>query len=232
MDSSRKKDVTTRVPPHKSLLKSPSETKSHEHCWDQVTQGDLVLTQAGHEGRVLICGLRRCCTRRQGPKKSQKFRKFMINHVREEKEDWAKQEGAPGADGDGTLRFRLGNLIRGIRGISSSGWSARIHRLPLTSPDWRNRFVADGEEEGMRVRRGVGSMLGEHGVTDSRWRVRLETESSIVFYFSWTESRFRIEEAARWKFSFRHNFLRELNYLPAINSWTREVSLIRKNIGV
>jgi hypothetical protein len=73
-NSCRIEDVTRRVPTRKSLFnsKKKGEPNSPKHCFDEEIRVDLVLTQPGHEGRVLICGLRRRCNNGGMNKKSRK----------------------------------------------------------------------------------------------------------------------------------------------------------------
>ena len=139
-----------------------------------------MLTQAGHEGRVLIRGLRCCCNKQT----ARKFRKLVRNPARKEKDDWGETRGSTWYGWGWGFEIPLGeldqrdprHLLVRLEGPNSLASSSPLAGLEKTSSPPTER---KGRRRG--VRRGVGSTGGRpEGVSRSG--------------FSWTKSRLRLSQ--------------------------------------
>ena len=121
-----------------------------------------MLTQAGHEGRVLIRGLRCCCNKQT----ARKFRKIVRNPARKEKDDWGETRGSTWYGWGWGFEIPLGeldqrdprHLLVRLEGPNSLASSSPLAGLEKTSSPPTER---KGRRRG--VRRGVGSMGWEAG---------------------------------------------------------------------
>lgn len=144
------KDVTRRVPTHKSLLKpnEKGEPNSPKRCFAQEIQRDLVLTQLGHEGRVLICGLRRRCNNGVMNKKSRKSRNTERIFWQTGLIFW--QTGlAKRIEEENTGIIKREHLV--LMGLSDSAWGTWSEGSAASPrPDWgpRRMYASPTERKG------------------------------------------------------------------------------------